>query len=100
MIQIDNKYNFNQHVNYRIWEPLAQKYSNYSGHIVGISYINMQNRITITYGIIEDIDWTNDEEIKSLGVGSDYEYYMKYYANSDERPNVKIDWVEEKDIWK
>jgi len=99
MIQIDNKYDFNQHVNYRIWEPLAQKYSNYSGHIVGINYINMQNRITIMYGLIEDIDWTNDEEIKSLGVHSDYEYYMKYCVNSNERPNVKIDWVEENDIW-
>ena len=98
MIQINNKYNFNQHVNYRIWEPFIQKYSNYSGHIVGINYINMQNRITIMYGLIADVNWTNDEEIKSLGVGSDYEYYMKYYTNSDERPNVKIDWVDENDI--
>ena len=99
-MQIDNKYNFNQHVNYRIWEPFTQKYSNYSGHIVGINYINLQNRITIMYAIIEDNDWSNDEEIKSLGVHSDYEYYIKYYANSNERPNVKIVWVEEKDIWK
>lgn len=98
-MQINNKYNFNQHVNYRIWEPLAQKYSNYSGHIVGLSYTNMQNHITIMYGLIEDVDWTNDEEIKSLGVSSEYEYYMKYYANSNERPNVKIDWVEENDIY-
>lgn len=98
-MQINNKYNFNQHVNYRIWEPLAQKYSNYSGHIVGINYINMQNRITIMYGLIEDDVWTNEDEIKSLGVRSEYEYYMKYYANSNERSNVKINWVEENDIW-
>lgn len=98
MIQIDNKYDFNQHVNYRIWEPLTQKYSKYSGHIVGINYINMQNRITIMYGLIEDINWTNDEEIKLLGVCSDYEYYMKYCLNSEYRPNVAVNWVEENDI--
>jgi len=52
------------------------------------------------YGIIEDVNWTNAEEIKSLGVHSDYEYYMKYYSNSNERPNIKIVWVEENDILK
>lgn len=100
MIQINNKYDFNQYVNYRIWEPLAHKYSNYSGRIVGINCINMQNRITILYGLIKDNEWTNEEEIKSLGVDSDYEYYMKYYANSNEPPTVKIDWIEENDILK
>ena len=60
----------------------------------------MQNRISIKYAIIEDNEWINDDEIKSLSVHSDYEYYMKYYANSNERPNVKIDWVEENDILK
>ena len=99
-MQIDNKYNFNQHVNYRVWELFSQKYNNYSGYIVGINCINMQNRISIKYAIIEDNEWINDDEIKSLGVHSDYEYYMKYYANSNERPNVKIDWVEENDILK
>ena len=97
-MQIDNKYDFNQYVNYRIWEPFAQKYSEYSGHIVGINYISMQNRITIMYGIIEDIKWTNEDEIKSLGVYSDYEYYMKYCLNADINPNVAIHWVEENDI--
>ena len=97
-MQINNKYDFNQHVNYRVWEPLAQQYSNYSGHIVGINYINMQNRITVMYAVIEDNEWTNDEEIKSLGVSSDYEYYIKYYSNSEERPNVTIHWVEENNI--
>jgi len=44
MIQIDNKYDFNQYVNYRIWEPFAQKYSEYYyGYIIGINYISMQN---------------------------------------------------------
>ena len=98
MITIDNKYDFNQHVNYRIWEPLAQKYNNYSGHIVGINYINMQNRITIMYGLIEDVDWTNDEEIKLLSVHSDYEYYMKYCSNNEDNLNVAIHWVDENDI--
>ena len=53
-MQIDNKYDFNQHVNYRVWELFSQKYINYSGYIVGINCINMQNRISIKYAIIED----------------------------------------------
>ena len=58
----------------------------------------MQNRITIMYGIIEDIKWTNEDEIKLLGVHSDYEYYMKYCLNTDINPNVAVQWVEENDI--
>lgn len=97
-MQINNKYNFNQHVKYRIWEPFAQKYNEYSGHIVGINYISMQNRITIMYGIIEDIKWTNEDEIKLLSVHSNYEYYMKYCLNTDINSNVAVQWVEENDI--
>ncbi len=98
MIVIHNLYDIGEFVKYRIWEPFAQSYSEHKGHIVGITYTDVQRGPQIMYGIIEYLEYTDKDEIETLGVKNEYEYFMKYCTGENNDTRFSVTWVVEKDI--
>lgn len=96
MIAIDNKFQFGDHIEFRVWEPFSQEYSYHKGRIVGINYIKIHTKPEIAYALIEDTKWTDLEEIAQLGVDNDYDYFMKYCLDGDS--TMAVAWASEDDI--
>ena len=98
MIEINNKHSNGEFVKYQVWDPYTQSYSEHKGHIVGITYTDIQRGPQIMYAIIEYLEYTNKDEIESLGVKNEYEYFMKYCTGENNDTRFSVTWVDEDDI--
>jgi len=96
MITINNKFDVGDHVEYRVWNYYERIYTYHKGRVVGINYISIHKDPAISHAIIEDNKWTNPEEIDSLGVDNDYDYFMKYCLNGES--TMAVAWADENDI--